>query len=199
MLTDCVAYRFMRLEIKKAICDILDGDPNVSMEHILAQLTAQFPDISHPGFEGGTLQIYVGEQVEASRREKSNGSTDGQGVTARGNPTGRGVPCAPVVGGDGGCIIEAASELFELPEDLVRGLMVAKLESMQAAYNGDSDWMGDVSGDRFHHNVLAAVARDLGYNLKLVKASEYATILSGEGSYFVYGTLNFDFRPYHQA
>ena len=92
-------------------------------------------------------------------RRAANGSIGGQGVTARGNPTGRGVPCAPVVGGDGGCIIEAASKFFQLPEDDVRGKMVAKLESMQAAYNGDSKWMGDVSGDRFHHDVLAAVER----------------------------------------
>ena len=60
----------------------------------------------------------------------ANGSISGQGVTARGNPTGRGVPCAPVVGGDGGCIIDAASELFQLPEDGVRGRMIAKLKSM---------------------------------------------------------------------
>ena len=104
--------RFMVLEIAEAIVDILDGDPNVSMEHILAQLTAQFPDIPHPGFEGGTLQMYVEEQVETYRRGISteergdddgvaNGSIGGQGVTARGNPTGRGVPCAPVVGGAG--------------------------------------------------------------------------------------------------
>ena len=150
------------------------------------------------GKGGARTSQQIQKRTGAKPRVVANGSIGGQGVTVRGNPTGQSDPCAPVVGGDGGCSIDAASELLQLPQDVVRGKMVAKLESMQAAYNGDSDWMGDVSGDRFHHNVLAAVARDLGYNLKLVKASEYATILSGEGSYFVYGTLNFDFQPYQQ-
>ena len=196
----------MVLEIAEAIDDILAGDPyaGYTRASILYQLTTKFPDQE---FESDGIQKYVKNQVETYRRgisteergdddDVANGSIGGQGVTARGNPTGRGVPCAPVVGGDGGCIIEAASELFELPEDLVRGLMVAKLESMRATYKGNSEWMGDVNGDRFHHEVFVAVARDLGYNLKMVKSSEYAAILSGEGNYFVYGTLNFDFQPY---
>ena len=60
-----------RYDVKKAIDDILDEDETesfVPMWHITEQLTAKFPDIPSLGFEGAEMQVWIGDQVEASQR-----------------------------------------------------------------------------------------------------------------------------------
>ena len=138
MLTDCVAYRFMSLEIKKAICDILDGDSNVSMEHILAQLTAQFPDIPHPGFEGGTLQMYVEEQVEAYR--KTHEQTSGGHPTAvEEHPTGDPlVNTEGLSGSEANVVVTSNSEPWEskvTDEKVTDGCVLQCLNRILRAYD----------------------------------------------------------------
>ena len=138
MLTDCVAYRFMSLEIKKAICDILDGDSNVSMEHILAQLTAQFPDIPHPGFEGGTLQMYVEAQVEAYR--KTHEQTSGGHPTAvEEHPTGDPlVNTEGLSGSEANVVVTSNSEPWEskvTDEKVTDGCVLQCLNRILRAYD----------------------------------------------------------------
>ena len=76
-----------RASYKLAIDDILAADAKATMTSIVEQLTAKFPNITLSGFEGASMQVWIGDQVAAYRRENSNGSIDEQGVTARGNPT----------------------------------------------------------------------------------------------------------------
>ena len=60
--------RRRRASYKKAIDDILAVDATTSMPSILEQLTAMFPNISSPGFEGIQMQAWIGDQVEAYRK-----------------------------------------------------------------------------------------------------------------------------------
>ena len=39
---------------------------------------------------------------------------------------------------------------------------------------GDKTYLGDIDGDRYHHNVLAAVIQDLGYKLTMIRPHDYS-------------------------
>ena len=55
---------------KLAIDDILAADAKATMSSIVEQLTAKFFNtcITPPGFEGAVMQVWIGDQVEASQR-----------------------------------------------------------------------------------------------------------------------------------
>jgi hypothetical protein len=129
-------------------------------------------------------------------------STNEQGATSRGE---REVSQqdqvnleAPVVGGEGGCCVETLAQLLEKPQEDIRGLLVAKLEMMKLMHSGasKSHFLGDVAGDRFHHNVVRDVLRDLGYKMTLLKCNEYPKMFDMGFMGVVYGELNFKFQPY---
>ena len=69
-----------RASLNKAIGDILAVDAKTPMSSILEQLTAMFPNISSPGFEGIQMQAWIGDQVEAYR--KTHEQTSGGHPTA---------------------------------------------------------------------------------------------------------------------
>ena len=96
-------------------------------------------------------------------------------------------------GGEGGCCVEAGAELLKIPVETMRALLQVKLRDM----NGDKTFLGDIDGDRYHHNVLSAVLQDRGYTLVMVQPSDYPAMFT-TGKYFVYGELNFKFQPYTQ-
>jgi hypothetical protein len=130
-------------------------------------------------------------------------STNEQGATSRGE---REVSQqdqvnleAPSIGGEGGCCVDSLAELLEKPEEDIRGLLVAKLKMMKGAYSGagKSHFLGDVAGDRFHHNVVRDVLRDLGYKMTLIKCNDYTKMFDEGFMGVVYGQLNFQFLPYH--
>ena len=60
--------RRRRDSYKKAIVDILAVDAEAPLSSISEQLTAMFPNITPPGFEGAVMQVWIGDQVEAYRR-----------------------------------------------------------------------------------------------------------------------------------
>ena len=204
MLTDCVAYRFMPLEIKKAICDILDGDPNVSMEHILAQLTAQFPDISHPGFEGCKLQMYVEEQVEAYTRENS---TDTNRLSES-NTISKGLSLRPLESenvddnvGSGGCTAHTLEELNVFAT--VAAAMTAlnrngeiELQKRIQQFGGDYETAKVyVPNDKWCSVVIKTTCIENGFDFKKLKLKEVK--LSDElksGLFFIDGIQNRDWQ-----
>eukprot|EP01047_Picozoa_sp_COSAG01_P020013 COSAG01_NODE_1131_length_11572_cov_84.273337_1_plen_241_part_00 len=98
------------------------------------------------------------------------------------------------VGDDGGCCVESASELLEMTPENVRKLLQEKLLAM----DGDKTFLGDIDGDRYHHNVLAAVIQDLGYKLIMIQPDNYPEMFLADRKFFVYGELNFKFQPYTQ-
>jgi hypothetical protein len=77
------------------------------------------------------------------------------------------------------------------PEDEVRRLFQDKLRTMR----GDKTFLGDIQGDRYHHNVMLCVLKDLGFDLKRVSPNNYQNIFDSGKKYFVYGSLNYDFAP----
>ena len=48
---------------KLAIDDILAADAKATMTSIVEQLTAKFPNITPPGFEGALMQVWIGDQT----------------------------------------------------------------------------------------------------------------------------------------
>ena len=174
------------------------------MEHILAQLTAQFPDISHPGFEGGKLQIYVEEQVETYRRgistdtnRLSESDTISKGLCPR--PLG----CENVDDnvGSGGCTAHTLKELNVFAT--VAAAMTAlnrngeiELQKRIQQYGEDYETAKVyVPNDKWCSVVIKTTCIENGFDFKKLKLKEVK--LSDElksGLFFIDGIQNRDWQ-----
>ena len=136
-----------RASLNKAIGDILAVDAKTPMSSILEQLTAMFPNISSPGFEGIQMQAWIGDQVEAYR--KTHEQTSGGHPTAveehsTGDPL---VNTEGLSGSEANVAVASNSEPWEskvTDEQMAQGCVLQCLNRILRAYDREEASVADL-------------------------------------------------------